>query len=131
METVAGAAVRGRLLGLWSRRGELLGSFEVGEEESGGVEFMRAGWRRGAEEVSLVAVPFPGGYRVRLREAWRGAEKTLWIAPLEEGEEGYIGLFSEQELRKVFPRLAGEVRSSGMGGLLHRALRGDGRAGGG
>ncbi|BBL78645.1 hypothetical protein RxyAA322_04990 [Rubrobacter xylanophilus] len=120
------SSASGLLLGVWSRRGELLGSIQVG----GGGEVpadpgaMHAGWRDGAEELSLVAFPFPGGWRIRLRESWRGAEKILWIAPFDEEEESRIGLFDERELRVVFPELLREARDAGMGGLLHRALRG-------
>ncbi|ABG04155.1 hypothetical protein Rxyl_1189 [Rubrobacter xylanophilus DSM 9941] len=118
---------RGLLLGVWSRRGELLGSIEAvgGGEAPAGLGALAAEWRNGAEELSLAALPFPGGWRIRLRESWRGAEKTLWIAPLGEEEEGCMGLFAERDLRSVFPELLEEVRDAGMGGLLHRALRGE------
>ena len=48
-----------------------------------------------------------------MEERWEGGEETLWLAPVEEGEEGYMGLFSEEELRAAFPHLAAEHSDSG------------------
>lgn len=50
---------------------------------------------------------FPDGYRV-LVEEWgcgEGKDRELWLAPMLEEEESYIGLFSEEEARELFPYL--------------------------
>ncbi len=62
--------------------------------------------RSEGEGMTFTVHPFPGGYRVRV-EGWKGGE-ALWLAPVEEGEEGYMGLFSEAELGAAFPHLAAE-----------------------
>lgn len=36
-------------------------------------------------------------------EEWGRAERELWLAPVMEEEERYIGLFSEEEAREAFP----------------------------
>lgn len=39
-------------------------------------------------------------------EEWgNGEDRTVWLAPLEEEEESYVGLFSEEEVRERFPYL--------------------------
>lgn len=63
--------------------------------------------RSGGEGMTFTVHPFPGGYRVRVEER-KGGEEALWLAPVEEGEEGYMGLFSEAELGAAFPHLAAE-----------------------
>jgi hypothetical protein len=39
-------------------------------------------------------------------EEWgKGEDRALWLAPLEEEEESYIGLFSEEEIHERVPYL--------------------------
>ena len=62
---------------------------------------------RGTEEhgVRFTLHAFDGGYRVLTEEWGRGEDRALWLAPAEEEEESYIGLFSEEEVREGFPYL--------------------------
>lgn len=74
--------------------------------------------------MTFTAHRFPGGYRVRIREWWDGGEEMLWLAPVEEGEEGYMGLFSEEEVREVLPHLAAPLETPdglGVATNAHRA----------
>ncbi|QIN84587.1 hypothetical protein GBA63_19495 [Rubrobacter tropicus] len=104
----SGAEIR---VGIWSRKGEFLGAAEIpsrGGEAASGYVRLSASPHSGVEGMSFIAHRFPGGYRVRMEERWEGGEETLWLAPVEEGEESYMGLFSEEELRAAFPHLAAE-----------------------
>ena len=105
------AAIR---VGVWSRTGEFLGVAEIPGGHGGEGEGKYISASRGAdgEGMTLTAYRFPGGYRVRIEEWWKGGEETLWLAPVEEGEEGYMGLFSEVDLRAAFPHLAAEHSGS-------------------
>ena len=62
---------------------------------------------RGAEGrgVRFTLHAFDGGYRVLAEEWGRGEDRAIWLAPAEEEEESYIGLFSEEEVREGFPYL--------------------------
>ena len=48
---------------------------------------------------------FDGGYRVLAEEWGGGKDRATWLAPAEEEEESYIGLFSEEEVREGLPYL--------------------------
>ena len=48
---------------------------------------------------------FDGGYRILVEEWGNGEARALWLAPAEEEEESYVGLFSEGEIRERFPYL--------------------------
>ena len=66
-----------------------------------------AGRGSGERGVNFTLHAFPGGYRV-LVEQWgrgEGEDRELWLAPVEEEEESYIGLLSEEEARELFPYL--------------------------
>ncbi|WP_047865069.1 hypothetical protein [Rubrobacter aplysinae] len=99
-------------VGAWSSWGEFLGGvagsvesepdgaqsdyLQVGRGGSeGGISFILHRFTRAGEE----------GYRVQVRE-WDGAEgeSSYWIAPTVE-DEGYIGMFTEEEARREFPYL--------------------------
>lgn len=95
-------------IGAWSKKGEFLGRVRhlgcgTGREE-GGDAFLSAS--RGSEErgIAFTLHSFRGGYRVLVKE-WGRAERELWLAPVAEEEESYIGLFSEEEARETFPYL--------------------------
>lgn len=101
-------------IGAWSLRGEFLGLVSAttgpteitdkprrsdylhlgrGDSESGMSATLHR-FARGGEE----------GYRVQVRR-WSGEEETsYWIAPTVE-DEGYIGMFTEDEARRAFPYL--------------------------
>ena len=103
-------------VGVWSRKGEFLGIAEIPAGSGGGApEHSRisASCDPGEEGMTFTAHRFRGGYRVRVREWWGGGEEMLWLAPVEEGEEGYMGLFSEEEVREVFPHLAASLETPG------------------
>lgn len=94
-------------VGVWSRKGEFLGmaGIPAGNEGEAPVHSRLSASRDPGEGgTTFTAHRFPGGYRVR--EWWDGGEEMLWLAPVEEGEESYMGLFSEEELRAAFPHLA-------------------------
>jgi len=103
------------VIGAWSKKGEFLGPVkhlggEAGGGEVGGDTFLSI--RRGSEErgIAFTLHSFRGGYRGYriLAEEWRlgeGEHRELWLAPVEEEEESYIGLFSEEEARAAFPYL--------------------------
>lgn len=96
-------------LGAWSRTGEFLGIVEVPARSSEATpehSRLSASGDSGEEETSFTVHRFPGGYRVRIREWWGDGEEMLWLAPVEEGEESYMGLFSEEEVRELLPRFA-------------------------
>lgn len=102
-------------IGMWSSRGEFLGMVSAtiapagasAAEDShsdylhvghGGAEAGRSAtlhrFARGGEE----------GYRVQFRRWDESGEESYWLAPTVE-DEGYIGMFSEEEARRAFPYL--------------------------
>lgn len=112
-DPASAAALR---VGVWSRKGEFLGIAEIPAGWGGGApEHPRfsAGRDPGEEGMAFTAHRFPGGYRVRIREWWAGGEEVQWLAPVEEGEEGYMGLFSEEEVREVLPHLGAPLETPG------------------
>lgn len=95
-------------LGAWSRTGEFLGIAEVPARSGGETPEHRrlpVSGDSGEEETPFTVHRFPGGYRVRIREWWGDGTEMLWLAPLEEGEESFMGLFSEEEVRELLPHL--------------------------
>jgi hypothetical protein len=95
-------------VGVWSRKGEFLGAAEIQSGDGEAVldhARLSASPRSGGERLTFTVHRFSGGHRVRVEER-KGEEEALWLAPVEEGEESYMGLFSEEELRAVFPHLA-------------------------
>lgn len=116
-ERASAPAVR---VGVWSRNGEFLGIAEIPVGSGGEApehSRLSASCDPGEEGMTLTAHRFPGGYRVRIREWWDGGEEMLWLAPVEEGEESYMGLFSEEEVREVLPHLAAPLEAPGGLGL--------------
>ena len=96
-------------VGIWSRKGEFLGVPESPARSSEAtLEHSRlpASGDSGEEGTPFTVHRFPGGYRVRVEERREGDEEALWLAPVEEGEESYMGLFSEEEVRELLPRFA-------------------------
>lgn len=92
-------------VGVWSRKGRFLGTAEVPAEDGEALPdhvYLCASTYSGGEGLTLTAHRFPGGYRVRAE----GGDEVLWLAPVEEGEESYMGLFSEEELNEVLQLLA-------------------------
>jgi hypothetical protein len=98
-------------VGAWSSRGEFLGLVSEGAGPPGfGAEELpgsdeAGGWMsatlhrfaRGGEE----------GYRLLVRHSdseTGGETSSYWIAPTVE-DEGYIGMFTEDEARRAFPDL--------------------------
>lgn len=109
-------------IGIWSRTGEFLGVAEIpgssGAEGAPDGTHLSTSRTLGEEGRTFTAHRFSEGYRVRVEERWKGGEEVLWLAPVEEGEESYMGLFSEEELDEVFPHLAAAfsgVRWAGRG----------------
>lgn len=102
--------------GIWSRKGEFLGIAEVPVRSGGeATEHHRFSASRdpGEEEAPFTVHSFPGGYRVRIRKWWDEETEILWLATLEEGEESYMGLFSEEEVREVLSYLAASLETPG------------------
>lgn len=95
-------------VGAWSARGEFLGlvsEAEGGEQTSDYLSVGRGDSGRGMS-VTLHRFSRGGesGYRAQVRR-WDGeGEHSYWIAPTVE-DEGYIGLFTEEEARREFPYL--------------------------
>lgn len=98
----------GPRIGAWSKGGELLGEVSIsrGSERSLS-SYVHCSVSRGAEGrgVRFTLHAFDGGYRVLAEEWGRGKDRAIWLAPAEKEEESYIGLFSEEEVRKGFPYL--------------------------
>lgn len=102
-------------IGAWSSQGEFLGLvsdtsavsenipgkpspndyLHIGRGDAeGGVSMTLHRFTRGGDE----------GYRVRVRKWDDAEESSYWIAPTVE-DEGYIGMFTEDEARRAFPYL--------------------------
>lgn len=102
--------------GAWSARGEFLGLVRWVEDEAPG-DYLSVGRGDGERGMSMTLHRFSrggeSGYRVQVRR-WDGdEEQAYWIAPTVE-DEGYIGLFTEEEARREFPYLfAAERMPSG------------------
>ena len=101
-------------IGAWSKKGEFLGGVkrlgaepgaEPGAREAGSHAYLSAGRGSGDREVTFTLHSFSGGYRVLVEERVGGENKEMWLAPVSEEEESYIGLFSEEEARGLFPYL--------------------------
>lgn len=122
LETREGIGRRPGKIGAWSGKGEFLGEVSrLGERPGGGrgASGARAycSVSRGSDEGRLTFTlhPFPGGYRVHVEE-WGKEEdehRALWLAPVDEEEESYIGLFSEEEARWTFPYLFAALEMPG------------------
>lgn len=98
----------GPRIGAWSKGGKSLGGARAFREGGGSLRgYVHCSVSRGTEEygVRFTLHAFGGGYRVLAEEWGRGEDRALWLAPAEEEEESYIGLFSEQEVREGFPYL--------------------------
>jgi hypothetical protein len=102
-------------IGAWSPKGEFLGYVNSGTSETCGGSGETSGGdylqvSRGTEEsgtsVTLHRFVRGGeeGYRARVRRWNEEGERSYWIAPTVE-DEGYIGMFTEEEARRVFPYL--------------------------
>lgn len=103
-------------VGAWSKKGEFLGGVrrpggEVGAREAGSHTYLSVGRGSGDHEVIFTLHPFPGGYRVLMQKRTGGENKEMWLAPVSEEEESYIGLFSEEEARELFPYLFAALRA--------------------
>ena len=95
-------------VGVWSRAGEVLGRAELSREAGGALEgYAYCSVSRGTGEhgVRFTLHAFDGGYRVLVEHWGNGEDRELWLAPADEEEESYIGLFSEEEVREKFPYL--------------------------
>jgi hypothetical protein len=101
----------GTKLGAWSKKGDFLGQVaRLGDEaggKAGGHTYLSAGRGSGERGVNFTLHSFPDGYRVLVEEWGRGEgeDRELWLAPMLEEEESYIGLLSEEEARELFPYL--------------------------
>lgn len=103
-------------LGAWSRTGEFLGVVEISArsgKETPEHRRLPASCDPNEGEKPFTVHRFPGGYRVRIRKWWGDGTEMLWLAPVEEGEEGYIGLFSEEEVHEMIPHLAAFLETPG------------------
>ena len=95
-------------VGAWSKGGEFLGEARFAREGGGALGgYAHCSVSRGTEErgIRFTLHAFGGGYRILVEEWGKGEDRVLWLAPLEEEEESYIGLFSEEEVRERFPYL--------------------------
>lgn len=110
-------------IGAWSSRGEFLGlisdtsavpedSFS-GEHPDNYLHVGRGGTKHG---VSVVLHRFvrggEEGYRVRVHQRNEEGESSYWIAPTVE-DEGYIGMFTEEEVRRDLPYLLAALEMPG------------------
>ncbi len=98
----------GTRIGAWSKGGELLGEAHLARGGAGALNaYAHCSVSRGTGErgVRFTLHGFDGGYRVLVEEWENGENRTVWLAPLEDEEESYIGLFSEEEVRERFPYL--------------------------
>lgn len=108
-------------IGAWSSKGEFLGMVKPGTAgsscssagdtgtcESSGGDYLHVG--RGDAEGGMSATLHrfvrggEEGYRVQVRRWDEVGESAYWIAPTVE-DEGYIGMFTEEEARRAFPYL--------------------------
>ena len=98
----------GPSVGAWSRAGQLLGRAASPREAEGTLEgyaYLSVSRGTGEHGTRFTLHAFDGGYRV-LVESWGdGEDRAVWLAPADEEEESYIGLFSEEEVRERFPYL--------------------------
>ena len=95
-------------VGAWSKGGEFLGEARFAREGGGPLgAYAHCSVSRGTAErgIRFTLHAFGGGYRILMEEWGKGEDRALWLAPLEEEEESYIGLFSEEEVRERFPYL--------------------------
>ena len=107
-ETSKGRATEGSNIGAWSGAGEFLGRAALAREGAGALEdYAYCSVSRGTAErgVRFTLHAFDGGYRVLVEDWGNGEDRSLWLAPAEEEEESYLGLFSEEEIRERFPYL--------------------------
>lgn len=98
----------GARAGAWSKGGEFLGETRLTRGDGGVLgDYAHCSVSRGTEErgIRFTLHAFGGGYRILVEEWGKGEDRALWLAPLEEEEESYIGLFSEEEIRERFPYL--------------------------
>ena len=95
-------------IGAWSKGGEFLGEARLAERGGGELGgYSHCSVSRGSEERGLrfTLHGFGAGYRVLVEEWSQGESQAVWLAPLDEEEESYVGLFSEEEVRERFPYL--------------------------
>lgn len=101
-------------IGAWSSRGEFLGLVSdtfaasgagTGEYKNDYLHVGRGGVESGVS-VTLHRFTHGGeeGYRVQVRQWDEEGEDSYWIAPTVE-DDGYIGMFTEEESRRAFPYL--------------------------
>jgi len=98
----------GARVGAWSKGGEFLGEARLARGSGGALDaYAHCSVSRGTEErkIRFTLHAFGGGYRILVEEWGNGEDRTVWLAPLEEEEESYVGLFSEEEVRERFPYL--------------------------
>lgn len=98
----------GSSVGVWSRAGKLLGRARRSAEDRGALEdYAHCSVSRGTEErgIRFTVHTFDGGYRILVEEWGDEGDRALWLAPVDEEEESYVGLFSEEEVRERFPYL--------------------------
>jgi len=98
----------GARAGAWSKGGEFLGETRLTRGDGGVLgDYAHCSVSRGTEErgIRFTLHAFGGGYRILVEEWGKGEDRALWLAPLEEEEESYIGLFSEEDIRERFPYL--------------------------
>lgn len=98
-------------VGVWSSRGEFLGlvSDDAGSPGFGAEELPGSGEAEGRVSATLHRFARGGeeGYRLQVRQPASetgGETSSYWIAPTVE-DEGYIGMFTEDEARRAFPDL--------------------------
>lgn len=112
-ETSRGQAAEGSSVGAWSGAGGFLGRAELPREGGGALEdYAYCSVSRGTRErgVRFTLHAFDGGYRVLVEDWSDGEDRALWLAPAEEEEESYLGLFSEEEVRERFPYLLAALK---------------------
>lgn len=96
-------------VGAWTAKGEFLGKparlCGTGGGEASEAAHLYVG--RGDRDwgIRFTLHSFDGGYRILLEEWSRGENTRVWLAPVDEEEESYIELFSEEEAREAFPYL--------------------------
>lgn len=98
----------GSSVGVWSRAGKLLGTAKPSAEGKSALEhYAHCSVSRGTEErgIRFTVHNFDGGYRILVEEWGEGGDRALWLAPVDEEEESYVGLFSEEEVKERFPYL--------------------------
>lgn len=95
-------------VGVWSRAGKLLGRAKRSVENRSALEdYAHCSVSRGTGErgIRFTVHTFDGGYRILVEEWGEGGDRALWLAPVDEEEESYVGLFSEEEVKERFPYL--------------------------